>query len=227
MNVRQHIQAIRVQLFQMSKLSQCAVDNSIKACELRSKEACHHVHSSGYELGLLHRSVAERCRKLLAAGLSVESDLCFTLSSLRLCTAFHRTYSATVAIVQNTLFSLEDDRISSASQSPVLREMAQIVNCLVGLCTVALSEEEIQHAKRVLKNDDFRRCFLSVLCQAHDDVGQQNEAQNTFELAIAKSLARIAEQAHEMADAIASWLEETDCTAIMHKHDLQEIAACR
>jgi hypothetical protein len=105
--------------------------------------------------------------------------------------------------------------------------MAQIVNCLVGLCTVALFEEEVQHARRVLKNDDFRRCFLSVLCQAHDDAGQQNEAHNTFELAIAKSLARIAEQAHEMADAIASWLEETDCTEIMHKHDLQEIAPYR
>lgn len=227
MNVRQQIQAIRVQLFEMSRLSQRAVDNSIKACELRSKESCRHVHSSGYELGLLHRSVAERCRKLLAAGLSVESDLCFTLSALRLCTAFHRTYSSTVAIVQNTLFSLEDDRISAASQSPVLKEMAQIVNCLVRLCTVALFEEEVRHAKRVLKNDAFRRCFLSVLSQVHDDRGQQNEAQNIFELAIAKSLARIAEQAHEMADAITFWLEETNCTGFMHKHDLEEIAACR
>lgn len=227
MNVRQHIHAIRVQLFEMSRLSQRAVDNSIKAFELRSIESCRYVHRSGYELGLLHRSIAERCRKLLAAGLSVESDLCFTLSSLRLCTALHRTYSATIAIVQNTLFSLDDARISPASQSPVLKEMAQIVNCLVRLCTVALFEEEVQHAKRVLKNDDFRRCFLSVLCQAHGDVGQQNEAQNTFELAIAKSLARIAEQAHEMADAIASWLEETDCTGIVREHDLREIAACR
>jgi hypothetical protein len=53
--------------------------------------------------------------------------------------------------------------------------------------------------------------FELIAYHVRSNIGQGIGAQATFELAIAKSLGEIAKQAHEMADAIAVWLERKVC----------------
>ena len=217
MTIRQHIQLLRSQLFEMSRLSQRAVDYSIKAFELRSKDFCDHVHDYKHELGELHRNVVDRCCKLLVAGLPVESDLRFALSAFRISGALHTTYSAAAEIAHHTMNSLDEDRISD---SLALEEMGRIVNRLTRLCTIALFKEEVHHAKAVLKNNAVVRWFEMTVSHAHNRDREQIDEQAAFELAITKSFGQMAKQAHEMAGAITLWLEGNDSAGFTHKHDL-------
>jgi phosphate uptake regulator len=224
MNIRQHIQLLRFQLFEMSRLSQRAVDYSIKAFELRSKEFCRYVQNYKYEVGDLHRSVEDQCRQLLVAGLPIESDLQYALSAFRICRALYSTYSAAAEIAQNTMSSLEDGQIF---ESPALVEMGRIVNRSIRLCTVALFKEEVEHAKAVENNYAVVRWFELAVSRGQNNAHQQIGTQTAFELAIMKSFRQVAKQAHEMAGAITLCLERPDCTGFVPDLDLQEIAACR
>lgn len=224
MNIRQHIQLLRSQLFEMSRLSQRAVDYSIKALELRSKEFCHYVQNYKHEVGDLHRSVEDQCCQLLVAGLSIELDLQFALSAFRICRALHSTYSAAAEIAQNAMSSLEDDQIFEYS---ALEEMGRIVNRSMRLCTVALFKEEVEHAKAVLHNNAVVRWFELAVSRAQNNTHQQIGTQAAFELAIMKNFCQMAKQAHEMAGAITLYLEGPDCTGFVPGLDLQEIAVCR
>lgn len=207
MNVGQQIQILRTQLFQMSRLSQQAVGYAINAYETGSEELCNYVHNLEYELVELHSCTADRCRKLLATGLLVDSDLRFLLSSLRISRALYRVNSEAVEIAQNTLLAFRDDQIPQVSVPLVLKEMGEAVNCFMRLCADALLEEEVQHAETTPKSVRCRRCLLLAAGQAHDGINRQIDAHDTFELAIAKSLARMAEEIQKIAAAVEFWLE--------------------
>jgi phosphate uptake regulator len=218
MNVGQQIRILRSQLFEMSRLSQQAVGYAIKAYEMRNKEVCSYVRDLEYKLVELHSSTADRCRKLLATGLLVDSDLRFVLSSLRISRALYRVNSEAVEIAQNILLAFRDDHIAQVPASLVLKEMGQTVDRFMRLCTDALCQEEVQHAeKSVPKNDECRRCFLLVAGHAYDGINRQIEAQNTFELAIARSLAKIVEQIQKIAAAVRFWLEGNHQSNIMRQ----------
>jgi phosphate uptake regulator len=208
MEIEQHIQVLHAQLLEMSKLSQRAVDYSIKAYELGCPEFCRHVRYTDHELRDIHFCLADRCRKLLMAGLPADSDSRFVWSAFRICSTLQATYIAAAEIAQNTMLFLESGQVQ---ESMALKEMGQTVNRLVRLCSVALLKEEVQHAKIVLRNEGVRRWFELIAYHVRSDIGQGIGAQATFELAIAKSLGEIAKQAHEMADAITVWLERKVC----------------
>lgn len=209
MYAKQHIQVLRSQLLEMSSWSQRAVDCSVKAYELGSREFCLQVLNTGLEVSELHRCITFRCRKLLVAETPVDSDLYFAWSALRICSALRTTYSATVEIAQNTLLFLENGRIP---ESPTLWEMGRLVNRLTRLCTVALFREEIQHARTVLQDEGVGLWFELAAYHSSSCTVLRMGRQVAFESAITKSFVQIAEQAHEMADAITFWLEEKDRT---------------
>lgn len=162
----------------------------------------------------LHRHVADECRKLLLAGLPAGSRSRFVWSSLRICIALHNTYSAAAEIAQNISLFLEEDRVS---ESPALKEMGRLVNRLTRLSTVALFKEDLRLAKTVLKNDEVGRWFAMAVYHAHDDSSQRVGAETAFELAITKRFDQIAEQAYEVADAIAFRLDGKRCTSQIRK----------
>jgi phosphate uptake regulator len=205
MEIQQYIPVLRSQLLEMSRLSQRAVDYSIKAYELGSPEFCRHVCNTEYKFGELHRCLADRCRKYLKVGLPIDPDARFVGFVLRICSTLHAIHSAATEVARNTMLFLESGHVQ---ESLALEQMGNFVNRLVRLCTVALNKGEAKNAKTVLRNHEVGRWFELIVYQTDSDIRQWIGAQATFELAIAKSLGEIANQAHKMAGAITVWLEE-------------------
>jgi phosphate uptake regulator len=204
LEIEQHIQVLHTQLLEMSKLSQRAVDYSIKAFELGCLEFCRQVRYTEPELGDIRFCLASRCRKLLAAGLPPGLDSRFVWSALRICSALQAIYTAANEIARKTALFLESGHAQKSSE---LKVMGHAVNRLVRLCSVALFKEEVQHTRLVLQNLEARRWFESITSHVPSNISQGIDAHTAFELAIKKNLGEIAEQAHEMADAITVWLE--------------------
>jgi phosphate uptake regulator len=203
-NTQQHIPVLRSELLAMARLTQRAVDYSIKAYQLGRPEFCQHASNTDDEVHKLQRCIADRGHVLLSSGLPVDSNSRFVSSSLRICSALYIVYAAATGIAQDTMLSLKGQWIAV---SPAIEEMGQLVNCLVRLCIVALFNKQIQPAKTVLQNGGTgQRCDLAVYQCCRGPI-QRTNAQVRFELAIHKSLDQIAEQTHEIADAITFWLD--------------------
>jgi phosphate uptake regulator len=203
-NTQQHVHVLRSELLAMARLTQRAVDYSIKAYQLGKPEFCQHASNTDDEVHRLQRCIADRGHVLLSSGLPVDSNSRFVSSSLRICSALHIMYAAATGIAQDTMLSLKGERIAV---SPAIEEMGQLVNCLVRLCIVALFNKQIQPAKTVLQSDGTGQWFDVAVYQLCRGPIQRTNAQVRFELAIHKSLDQIAEQTHEIADAITFWLD--------------------
>jgi len=203
-NIQQHLHVLRSELLAMARLTQRAVDYSIKAYQLGRIEFCQHASNTDDEVHKLQRCIADRGHVLLSSGLPVDSHSRFVSSSLRICSALHITYAAATGIAQDTMLSLKGERIAV---SPAIEEMGQLVNCLVRLCIVALFNKQIQPAKTVLQSDGTGQWFDLAVYQWYRGPIQRTNAQVRLELAIHKSLDQIAEQTHEIADAITFWLD--------------------
>jgi hypothetical protein len=215
MDTRQHSVVLRSQLLRMSRLSQRAVDYSIKAYELGRPEFCGYVRDTGQEFGQLHRCIEYRCRKLLAHGLAFDSESHFVRSALRICGALHKTYTAAVEVTENTMLFLEGGGVFV---SPAPKEMGHLANRLVRLCTVALFKENAHYARTVLQHKIVGLWFEMAFYHLHSDIGHWIAGPTTLELVITKSFSQIIKQAREMADAITVWLGETGCSGVMRQH---------
>jgi phosphate uptake regulator len=211
MKIQRYIPDLRSQLLEMSRLSQRAVDYSIKAYELGSPEFCRHVRNTEYEFGERHRCLADRCRKLLRAGLPLEPDARFVGFVLRICGALDAMHNAATEIARNTMLLLESGHVQ---ESRALEQMGNFVNRVVRLCTVALYKGEVQNAKTVLQNREVGQWFELIAYHANNDISLWIGTQATFDLVITKSLGEIAKQSSEMADAITVWLEGKSCIDI-------------
>jgi hypothetical protein len=66
------------------------------------------------------------------------------------------------------------------------------------------------HRRSVIQNDGTGQWFDLAVYQLCGGPIQRTNAQARFELAIHKRLDQIAEQAHEIADAITFWLDGND-----------------
>ena len=203
-NIQQHIHVLRSELLAMARLTQRAVDYSIKAYQLGRPEFCQHASNTDDEVHKLQRCIADRGHVLLSSGLPVDSNSRFVSSSLRICSALHIMFAAATGIAQDTMLSLKGEWIAV---SPAIEEMGQLVNCLVRLCIVALFNKQIQPAKTVLQSDVTGQRFDLAAYQLCRSPIQRSNAQARFELAIHKNLHKIAEQTHEIADAITFWLD--------------------
>jgi len=206
MKLYQPINVLRVQLVEMSRLSQRALDYSIKGYQLGSPEFSRSVVSTEQELEQHHQRIKDICRKLAARKVTDSADCRFVLIALRLSSALRTTSRAAVQIAQDTPSSFEGSRMP---RHAALCNLGDLVNSLVRLCIVALFKQEARYAETVLQSQAvWRRCEF-VFANVHESDYQSSD-EDTFEPAIARSLGTVARQAHDMADAILFWLKESD-----------------
>ena len=222
MRDRQYSLVSRSHLLRMTRLAQRAVDYSIKAYELGSCELCHTVRNTEEELRELQLNIGDRGRLLRAEGMPVDTESTAASCALRVYSALQLTYFAAAEIAQNTVLLLEGGR---KRQSPSQMVTTNFVNGLVRLYTVALFDEEIQHARMILQLNEGHRRFDLQLSLREEELIHQNDASARFELAITHCLAQIAEQAYEIANTIVQWLDGKDCAGAP-KTAQQVIAQC-
>ena len=208
MQDRQYSLVSRSHLLRMTRLAQRAVDYSIKAYELDSCELCHTIRNSEDELRKLQLNIGDRGRLLGTEGRAVDTESTAASCALRVYSALQVTYFAAAEIAQNTVLLLESGRKTQSSSKAVT---TNFVNSLVRLYTVALFEEEIQHARMILQVDEDHRRFDLQLRLTEEELIYRNDASGRFELAITHCLAQIAEQACEIANTIIQWLDDKDC----------------
>ena len=207
-NMQKRRESLRSQLLKMSRLSQRAVDYSIKGYELGKPEYSREVLSKEKEFRDLRLSIVDRGRMVLPKEMPVSADSRFTCSALRICHALQNTYDAAAAIAIETAHGYENSR---RIDSPVVLDLGKFVNSLVRLCTVALFNEDLQHARLALRNAQGRLWFNLSLRQAQRELRARPEPQANFELAIVENLSQIAERSYEVAHETAMWLEGADC----------------
>src|SRR5215471_2592522 len=107
MSFVQPVKLLRGQLLSMSRLSQRALDYSIKGYEHSNSDICRQVRSVEHKLGEHHRHIKYLCRQItVAAGIS-PYDLRFALAALRIESALNRTYSAATQMAQDTIVFLK------------------------------------------------------------------------------------------------------------------------
>ena len=210
-DIQQYIQNLRLQLLDMSRVVQRAVDYSIKAYKLGSPEFCSSVRDSTHEVDILHREITEIARDLLLMELPRESDVRFALSAVLICEAFHSIHAQAVKIAANDMRLLED---RCAVGCAGLTRMGEMVNCLMRLCIIALFDEEAAHAETVLRNHGVERIFELPFYDESTRMDQRLRAQAGYELAITKSLRQITKETCEIADAIVFWLKGPHSAAV-------------
>jgi hypothetical protein len=205
METLRHSYLSRSHLLTMAMFAQEAVDYSIKSYELGTPEIHRLFWKYDQEWLNLNRSIADRGRTLIAAGTLVVDGSQKADSALRIFSALQVTYKAAAEIAHSAALMLELERRPA---SPQLGELGHFVNGLVRLCTVALFKKEVRHANRVLFDYRGRHQFKMTLCRTLYDLIRKKEAQARLELAIAGALEQIAEQAYEIAQALAPKLLE-------------------
>ncbi len=215
MRDRQYSLVSRSHLLRMTRLAQRAVDYSIKAYELGSYELCHIVRNTEEELRKLQLNIGDRGRLLRADGRPVDTESTAASCALRLYSSLQVTYFAAAEIAQNTLLLLESGR---KTQPTSRMATANFVNRLVRLYTVALFDEEIQHARMILQVNETHPRFDLLLNRRVEELTYRNDIDAGFELVITHCLAQIVEQAHEIADTIMQWLDGKDCVASPSEH---------
>lgn len=189
-------------------LSQQSVDCAIKAYALNSPELCRQVRNAERELRKLQLCIGDRGRTLLAAGTPVDSHSPVACCSLRIYSSLRVMFTAATEITQNVMVVVERGR---EVESPQTAEVGKFVNGLVRLCSVAIFEEEMSHAKAALRLEGGRRRFNLALNRAQHDLLRNSGAGYRCEWAIANCIGQIAEQSYELAESIILWLEGTTC----------------
>ena len=204
----QYSRVSRSHLLRMTRLAQRAVDYSIKAYELGSYELCDVVRNAEDELHKLQLNIGDRGRLLRAEGWPVDTESTAASCALRVYSALQVTYFAAAEMAQNTVLLLESGR---KTQSSSKMGTTDFVNSLVRLYTVALFDEDIQHARMILQVNEGHRRFDRQLNLREEELIYRNDASARFELAITHCLAQIAEQAYEIANTVVQWLDGKDC----------------
>jgi hypothetical protein len=223
MDAQQQLQVLRLYLLDMSKLSQRAVDYATKGYRLGSPEFCRYVRRGDHQLGELRRNITDLCQKLVPLELApseatmdeltVDPEVRFPQSALRICDALQATCTASAEIAHHTMLLLEDADWAPGCEA--MEKGCYLVNRLMCLCIIALFKRESQHAEAVLQNNDGVRLFERALHELHGDVSRRVAIPTALELAITNSLKQIASQTNEIAEAIIFWLEDRRCAPAM------------
>jgi phosphate uptake regulator len=198
MNFQPQFQTLRVQLLGMSRLSQYALDSSIKGYELHCSDFCRNVGAEEEKLYAHHSHIHSICRQLIARRRISPLDLRFVLAASHMNDALHMTYDAAARIARDTMLLLKQNPFS---RSVGLGRLGRIVNGSMRLCIVALFQKEACHARAVLQDHE--------VWQEYD---RTCNMQNVYERSIAQSLGVAARQTHILSDAILFWLQGKDRT---------------
>lgn len=210
MNSQEHIHTLRVQLLAMSRLSQRALDDSIKGYQARNLDFSRHVCTAHREIGDHHRRIKELCREVMNGDIAKAPDLRFAFAALNIGTALDATYTAAAEIARDTIRLLETGSIQHCE---ALEDMAQLMNGSIRLCIVALFEKDARHAETLLRHLDSLQLRELHSVDSRPHVDHRTERYDDFERAMTQRLGEVAKQAHEIADAIAFWLEGNSCIA--------------
>ena len=200
MNLQQQRTLLRTQLLDMSRLSQRALDYSIKGYEFNRSEFSLHTGSIDRQLKCRYNQIKLLSRQLIITGVADPSDFRFSSAAIRLNSAFYQTYKAASRIARATT---ENNTIY---KSAALVEFGNLTNDLVRLCTVTLFLGDARHAETVLHSQAAWRLSELILQTSHS---AEENADGT--LAITQNLSVIVRQAHEMAEALLFWLKGKDC----------------
>lgn len=204
MNFQMNIQVLRVKLLSMSRLSQRALDDSVKGYELGISDFCDHARSVERQFDEHYRQIEHLSCHLMTAGVTSPADFRFIVAALRLNSILYAMYSAASLIAEETARLLEN---SPLEKQVALNSFGTFVNCSVRLCIVALFNQNPGYAEEVLQNRQAALEHERTLDHLHSCEPLQMGAEETYTLTIARNLGVIAKQAHEMADVILFWLK--------------------
>jgi phosphate uptake regulator len=202
MNSQRHIHILRVQLLAMSRLSQRALDYSVKGYELRNLDFARHVRTADREIEEHYSRIKDLSRELMSGGSPRSADSRFAFAAFHIGTALHVTYTAAASIAQNTVRLLEGSGIQRCA---ALERIGHLVNESMRLSIVALFNSHAGYAQTVLGNQDIVRELVSA--DVHPPMDRAPGTQDAFEGTVIRSLGEVAKQIHEIADAILFWLE--------------------
>jgi hypothetical protein len=174
----------------MTALTQKSVDHSVKAYEFNSPEFSRRALEAEKELRAIERSIAHRGCSLLAAGKLMDATSRTGCCSLRIYSALRITHAAATEMARNTCLKIAEGRVSTSATTI---EVAQLVNSLVRLNTVAVFNRQAHHAETVLEIEAGRR---------NHDVWRGEVDDDLQEVAISRCLEQIIEQAREVADVV-------------------------
>lgn len=206
MNIHQYIQTLRLHLLDMARVCQRGVDYSIKAYNLGRPESCTNARDDAYEMNILYREIIEITRDLMLIEISKEPDLRFVLSAERICKALQTIHLHAVDIAANSMRLLECSRRMECKE---LVSMGNVVNALMRLCVVALFEEGVEQAETVLRSEGVEREFESKIFDWFRILDRRERTQAGYEIAISRSLSRMARELHEIAKGIVFWLNDS------------------
>ena len=207
METQRHSYLSRSHLLKMAMFAQRAVSYSIKSYELGTLEIHRLLWKHDQQWPNLNRRIADRGRTLIAGGMLVGGDSLKGDCAVRIYSALQVTYTAAAEIAHCAALMVE---LRQRSPSPQLGELGCFVNSLVRLCTVALFKKEVRYARRILLNHRGPHQFKMALCRTQYELIRSKEAPARFELAIAAALEQIAEQAYEIAQALAPMVLEDE-----------------
>lgn len=210
MNSQRQIQLLRVQLLAMARLSQRALDYSIKGYSLRHLDFSRNVSTADREIEGHYLRMKELSRELINGGMASSTDARFAFAAVSIGNALLSTHSAAAEIAQDTVRLLESAGIQSC---PALEAMAQHVNASMRLCIIALFEKDAAHAQTVLTHTGPWRFRELNSVALHPHVDLWSGTQGGFERSVIRSLGEVDKRLHEMADAILFWLEGDSCAA--------------
>jgi hypothetical protein len=193
METQRHCPISYTHLLQMAALTQKTVDQSVKGYELNCLESAGQSLAAEKKLAAIELNIADRGRSLSAAGRLRDTASRAGSCSVRIYAALRTTHAAATEMARNTRLKITRGH---ASTSTATTELANLVNGMVRLNTVAMFSRHPRHAKTVLQIRDRRKYD-----QWHDRVHEDRE-----ELAIFRCLELIAEQACEIADSITQLL---------------------
>ena len=223
MNPQSHLQILRTQLLAMSRVSQRALDYSVKGYQLHVDFACHAI-TAGDEIVERDRRIKNLSRGAVNEGIANALDFRFAFAALSIATALRTIYSAATEIALSTMCFLEDNQFE---RSAVLEKKAQSVNAAMRLCTVALFERDACYARTVLRNHERSVQLFEVgNCEPHSDRGI--DPQRNFERTITRGLEEVAKQTRDIADMLLFWLEgsaTSSAVAMSNMRHLSRIAA--
>jgi hypothetical protein len=199
MNSQRHVHALRVQLLAMSRLSQRALDYSVKGYELRNLDFARQVGTAESELEKHYHRIKDLCRETVNGGIANDADFRLAFAALSIAAALHVTYSAAAEMARGTIHSLESGGIEKRAQ---LRQLGQTVNASMRLCVIALFERDAYFARTALGNE---KQALQLAAGLHTD--RRDSIQEDLECTVKRGLMKVAKQTHEIADALLFWLE--------------------
>lgn len=224
MNSQQLIHILRVHLLAMSKLSQRALDYSIKGYELRNLDFAREVSGAGCELDGHYRRIKELSRELTNTVAAKPSDSRFAHAASSISMSLQLTHTAAAAIAQDSVRLLETSGIHECA---ALDRMVQLVNGSIRLCILSLFQKNAAYARTVLFQQDSLRFRELTSIALHPHIGRWAGAQGDFERSMIRSLGEVAKQAHEIADAILFWLEGKPGAAGEGRHSSLELPSAR